>query len=172
MSHNVLQLSLCGQTPDTALNSALASVKFYIQQQELDTSLRQSNLQSKMERVQEACKRKLQVRRRRIPHSAQLSHSMAAQEMLSNVSFSALQKKPRSDVSAVSAGGAQRLPISEWRLHAHHWHSCFLRCPPVALVCTFSGVQAKRKYQEMLEARNMLEADNEELKLKYQSKAQ
>lgn len=33
-------------------------------------------------------------------------------------------------------------------------------------------VQAKRKYQEILEAKNVLEADNEELKLKYQSKAQ
>ena len=73
---------------------------------------------------------------------------------------------------AASAGGAQRLPICEWFLHAHHRHSCFLRCSPAVLGCRHLHVQAKRKYQEMLEARNMLEADNEELKLKYQSKAQ
>lgn len=33
-------------------------------------------------------------------------------------------------------------------------------------------MQAKRRYQEVLEAKNVLEADNEELKMKYQSKAQ
>ena len=97
---------------------------------------------------------------------------MAAQEMLPHVSFLALEQKPQSDVFAASAGSAQRLPICEWLLRPHHCHSCFLRCLRVALGCRHFGVQAKRKYQEMLEARNMLEADNEELKLKYQSKAQ
>jgi len=32
--------------------------------------------------------------------------------------------------------------------------------------------QAKRKYQEVADLKNGLEADNEELKLKYQQKAQ
>ena len=56
-----MQLNLCGQEPDTALKSALASVKFYLQQKDFDTSLLQSKLEGKIERVQEACKRKLQV---------------------------------------------------------------------------------------------------------------
>lgn len=33
-------------------------------------------------------------------------------------------------------------------------------------------MQAKKKYQEVVEVRNMLQSDNEELKLKYQQKAQ
>lgn len=57
-----VQLSLCGQEPETALSSALASVKFYIQQKELDANLLQNKLSVKVDRVQEACKRKLQVR--------------------------------------------------------------------------------------------------------------
>ena len=55
------QLSLCGQEPETALNSALASVKFFVQQKELSASLVHSKLQANMERVKEGCKRKLQV---------------------------------------------------------------------------------------------------------------
>ena len=57
----LMQLSLCGQEPETALKSALASVKFYVQQKELDQSLLHSKLEGKIARVQEACKRKLQV---------------------------------------------------------------------------------------------------------------
>ena len=33
-------------------------------------------------------------------------------------------------------------------------------------------MQAKKKYQEVVEVKNILQADNEELKLKYQQKAQ
>lgn len=54
------QLTLCGQTPETALTAALASVNFYCGQQELSAQLRQSQLQRKIEKVQEACKKKLQ----------------------------------------------------------------------------------------------------------------
>ena len=56
----MLQLTLCGQTPETAMTSALASVNFYIGQVELQAQLRQSQLQRKLEKVQEACKKKLQ----------------------------------------------------------------------------------------------------------------
>ena len=41
-----------------------------------------------------------------------------------------------------------------------------------SMLISFIHLQAKRKYQEVLEVKNALEADNEELKLKYQSKAQ
>jgi hypothetical protein len=54
------QLTLCGQTPETTLTAALASVNFYCGQQELSAQLRQSQLQRKIEKVQEACKKKLQ----------------------------------------------------------------------------------------------------------------
>ncbi len=56
----LLQLTLCGQTPETAMRSALASVNFYIGQVELQAQLRQNQLQRKLEKVQEACKKKLQ----------------------------------------------------------------------------------------------------------------
>jgi hypothetical protein len=54
------QLTLCGQTPETAMTTALASVHFYIGQLELQHQLRESQLQRKFEKVQEACKKKLQ----------------------------------------------------------------------------------------------------------------
>ena len=55
-----LQLALCGQDPETALNSALASVNFYLQQQQLYFEFREAQLQKKINKVQEACKKKLQ----------------------------------------------------------------------------------------------------------------
>ena len=55
-----LQLSLCGQDPETALNSALASVNFFLQQQQLYFEFREAQLQKKIDKVQEACKKKLQ----------------------------------------------------------------------------------------------------------------
>ena len=55
-----LQLVLCGQDPETALNSALASVNFFLQQQQLYFEFREAQLQKKIDKVQEACKKKLQ----------------------------------------------------------------------------------------------------------------
>ena len=54
------QLTLCGQMPETAMTAALASVNFYVGQLELQAQLRESQLQQKISKVQEACKRKLQ----------------------------------------------------------------------------------------------------------------
>ena len=54
-----LQLTLCGQMPETVMTAALASVNFYVGQLELQAQLRESQLQQKINRVQEACKRKL-----------------------------------------------------------------------------------------------------------------
>lgn len=56
----MLQLALCGQDPETALNCALASVNFYLQQQQLYFEFREAQLQKKINKVQEACKKKLQ----------------------------------------------------------------------------------------------------------------
>ncbi|KAL0025569.1 hypothetical protein WJX79_002310 [Trebouxia sp. C0005] len=56
----LFQLALCGQDPETALNSALASVNFYLQQQQLYFEFREAQLQKKINKVQEACKKKLQ----------------------------------------------------------------------------------------------------------------
>lgn len=56
----LLQLTLCAQTPETTMTSALASINFYIGQIELQAQLRESQLQRKLEKVQEACKKKLQ----------------------------------------------------------------------------------------------------------------
>lgn len=55
-----MQLSLCGQDPETALNSALASVNFFLQQQQLYFEFREAQLEKKISKVQEACKKKLQ----------------------------------------------------------------------------------------------------------------
>ncbi|KAL0040549.1 hypothetical protein WJX77_010475 [Trebouxia sp. C0004] len=57
---SVCKLALCGQDPETALNSALASVNFYLQQQQLYFEFREAQLQKKINKVQEACKKKLQ----------------------------------------------------------------------------------------------------------------
>ena len=57
---NVAQLTLCGQTPETAMTAALASVNFYVGQLELQAQLRESQVQRKISKVQEACKSKLQ----------------------------------------------------------------------------------------------------------------
>lgn len=55
-----VQLALCGQTPETALNSAAAAVQFFIQQTVLESQLCKQQHQAKVAKVQEACKRKLQ----------------------------------------------------------------------------------------------------------------
>ena len=55
-----MQLTLCGQTPETAMTAALASVNFYVGQLELQAQLRESQVQRKISKVQEACKSKLQ----------------------------------------------------------------------------------------------------------------
>lgn len=55
-----MQLALCGQEPETALNSALASVNFYLQQQQLTFEYREAQLRKRIDKVQEACKKKLQ----------------------------------------------------------------------------------------------------------------
>jgi hypothetical protein len=55
-----LQLSLCGQTPEVALQSAAEAVKFYMQQQRLQHDLKEGHLQRKIGKVQEACKKKLE----------------------------------------------------------------------------------------------------------------
>ena len=57
---NLAQLTLCGQTPETAMTAALASVNFYVGQLELQAQLRESQVQRKISKVQEACKSKLQ----------------------------------------------------------------------------------------------------------------
>ena len=54
------QLALCGQKPETALNSAAAAIQFYVQQTNLVAQLREQQLQAKIVKTQEACKRKLQ----------------------------------------------------------------------------------------------------------------
>ena len=56
----VAQLALCGQTPETALNSAAASIQFFVQQTELTAQLCKQQHEAKIAKVQEACKRKLQ----------------------------------------------------------------------------------------------------------------
>ena len=55
-----VQLALCGQDPETALNSALASVNFFLQQQQLTFEYREAQLRKRIDKVQEACKKKLQ----------------------------------------------------------------------------------------------------------------
>ena len=57
---STLQLTLCGQTPETAMTAALASVNFYVGQLKLQAQLRESQVQRKISKVQEACKKKLQ----------------------------------------------------------------------------------------------------------------
>lgn len=54
-----VQLHLCGQTPETALNSALAAVTFYVKQQELHYQMRETQFKKRLQKVQEQCKQKL-----------------------------------------------------------------------------------------------------------------
>ena len=54
------QLALCGQVPETALATALASVNFYVGQLELEAQLREEQGQMRLNKLQEACKKKLQ----------------------------------------------------------------------------------------------------------------
>ncbi|GMH36871.1 hypothetical protein BSKO_04744 [Bryopsis sp. KO-2023] len=53
------KLSLCAQSPETALNSALAAVNFYCKQLELFYEYRESQFKKKMQRVQDQCRQKL-----------------------------------------------------------------------------------------------------------------
>jgi len=54
-----LKLQLCGQTPETALNSALASVNFYLKQQMLHFEVKEEQFKKKLHKMQEQCKQKL-----------------------------------------------------------------------------------------------------------------
>lgn len=56
----LLQLALWGETPETALSSAMHSVNFFMQEQEQQHSTAQAALTRKIERVHEQCKQKLQ----------------------------------------------------------------------------------------------------------------
>lgn len=128
-----LQLTLCGQTPETAMMSALASVNFYIGQMELQRHLRESQLQRKFEKVQEACKKKLQE-----VHNGYTQVGMA--------SFTA--------------------PLVFLGWHEQQW---FLQ---PCLLSAMGLVQAKRKYMEIAQEKQNLEADRAELQQKYAQKAQ
>ena len=57
-----VQLFLCGQAPETALSAALASVNFYLQQQQLLFEEREAQLKKKLEKMQTAARVKLKVR--------------------------------------------------------------------------------------------------------------
>ena len=54
------KLVLVGQTPETVLNSALASIGFYLQQKELLYQRTEEQLKRKLSKVEAAAKRKLQ----------------------------------------------------------------------------------------------------------------
>ncbi|GLI68786.1 hypothetical protein VaNZ11_013279, partial [Volvox africanus] len=54
------KMLLCGQLPETALASAMASVQFYITQQQIQAQLRESQLNKKLIKIQEACRRKVE----------------------------------------------------------------------------------------------------------------
>lgn len=55
-----LQLVLWGETPETALSSALHSVNCFLQHQQHQHNMAQAALTRKIERVHEQCKQKLQ----------------------------------------------------------------------------------------------------------------
>eukprot|EP00877_Chromochloris_zofingiensis_P000721 jgi/Chrzof1/1064/Cz01g38290.t1 len=63
---NILQenssckLALCGQAPEVILHSALHAINFYTQQQQLQLEYREAQLQKKIQRLQESCKKKLE----------------------------------------------------------------------------------------------------------------
>ncbi|EFJ44762.1 hypothetical protein VOLCADRAFT_94849 [Volvox carteri f. nagariensis] len=54
------KMLLCGHTPEVAFTSALASVQFYVTQQQLQAQLREAQLNKKLNKVQEACRRKVE----------------------------------------------------------------------------------------------------------------
>eukprot|EP00891_Asterochloris_glomerata_P009367 jgi/Astpho2/9367/Aster-x1573 len=55
-----LQTSMYGQTPETALSTALAAINFAMQQQDLSFQFQSDRMQKKMTKLHEQCKRKLQ----------------------------------------------------------------------------------------------------------------
>lgn len=56
-----LQLLLCGQAPETALSTALASVNFYLQQQQLLFEEREAVFKKKLEKTETAARAKLKA---------------------------------------------------------------------------------------------------------------
>ena len=56
----LLQLSLCGQTPHTIMESALAGIKFFCEQQKLNAQFDHNQLSKKFTRMQSQCKAKLE----------------------------------------------------------------------------------------------------------------
>ena len=56
-----MQLLLCGQAPETALSSALASVNFYLQQQQLLFADREAGYKKKLEKTEMAARAKLKA---------------------------------------------------------------------------------------------------------------
>lgn len=54
------KLALVGQTPETTLNSALASISFFVQQQELVQKRQEAQWKRKVSKVEAAAKKKLQ----------------------------------------------------------------------------------------------------------------
>lgn len=58
--HLHLQLSLCGQTPQTIMESALQGIKFYCEQKQLTAQYQQTVLNNKLTKMQNQCKNKLQ----------------------------------------------------------------------------------------------------------------
>ena len=56
-----LQLLLCGQGPETALSAALASVNFYLQQQQLLFAEREAEYKNKLTKTDTAARTKLKA---------------------------------------------------------------------------------------------------------------
>lgn len=55
----LLQLMLCGQTPDAVADAALFAINFYVEQQRLTGMYDNQRLKSKMAQMQSQCKKKL-----------------------------------------------------------------------------------------------------------------
>jgi hypothetical protein len=55
----VLQLMLCGQTPEVIADTALTAINFYVEQQRLTGMYLNHQLTQKMDSIQQACKKKL-----------------------------------------------------------------------------------------------------------------
>ncbi|GAB4814463.1 hypothetical protein N2152v2_001509 [Parachlorella kessleri] len=53
------KLTLAGQTPEVAMSAAMASIQFYNQQQALYAQLQQQQMQRKIDKTQEQCRKKL-----------------------------------------------------------------------------------------------------------------
>ncbi|KAK9906650.1 hypothetical protein WJX75_005544 [Coccomyxa subellipsoidea] len=104
---NAYQLTLCGQTPETAMTSALASVNFYIGQVELQAQLRESQLQRKLEKVQEACKKKLQEVHNGYTQAKRKYMEVAQEKQNLEADRAELQqKRPIQELHPSAAGGA------------------------------------------------------------------